>query len=109
MGPAAADPDRTADQLSAGYLIALGARIVREVSNLVRRAQDARQHLPTLAIDTEIRFKSPADRAAFSHELTQAIASLASRYHDAGAPGGRRHRLVLVAHPLPIDPTPEEA
>ena len=107
MGPAAADPRRRLDRLSASYLIALGARIVREVGALVRGAEAAEQHLATLAIDTEIRFRSPADRAAFTRELTRAVAALAARYHDEQAPGGRPHRLVVVAHPLPLEPQPE--
>lgn len=101
MGPVAVDPDREVDRLSASYLIALGARIVREVADLVRRATEASKRLATLAVDTEIRFKSPADRAAFSNELAEAIAKLVSKYHDESAPGGRAHRLVVVAHPLP--------
>src|SRR3954471_17073428 len=35
VGPVAADPDREIDRLSASYLIALGARVVREVGDLV--------------------------------------------------------------------------
>ena len=101
LGPVAVDPSREVDRLSAAYLIALGARVVREVADLVRRAADAGKRLATLGIDTEIRFRSAADRAAFSHELTEAIATLAAKYHDASAPGGRAHRLVVVAHPLP--------
>lgn len=101
LGPAAADPKREVDRLSASYLIALGARIIREVSDLVRRAAKADKRLATLAADTEIRFRSAADRAAFTRELTEAIAQLASKYHDDAAPGGRPHRLVVVAHPLP--------
>jgi DNA-binding transcriptional ArsR family regulator len=108
MGPAAADPERTADRLSAGYLIALAARVVREVSGLLRGAQAAEKKLATLGIDAEIRFRSPAERAAFTRELTQAVAALAARYHDEHAPGGRPHRLVVVAHPLPQQPQPEE-
>ena len=92
---------QSGDRLSAGYLIALGARIVREVGDLVRRASEAHKRLATLAVDTEVRFKSPTDRAAFTQELTEAIATLVSKYHDATTPGGRAHRLVLVAHPLP--------
>lgn len=103
MGLAAADPRRRADRLSAGYLIALAARIVREVAGLMRGAEAAGQNLATLSIDTEIRFASPADRAAFTRELTQSVAALAARYHDEQAPGGRPHRLVVVAHPLPIE------
>lgn len=101
LGPVAVDPNRQADRLSASYLIALGARVVREVGELVRRATAAGKRLATLAVDTEIRFRSPADRAAFSQELAEAVAQLVSKYHDESAPGGRVHRLVVVAHPLP--------
>ena len=100
LGPVAVDPNRDVDRLSASYLIALGARVVREVGALVRRANESSKRLATLAVDTEVRFRSPADRAAFSHELTEAIAKLVSKYHDESAPGGRAHRLVVVAHPL---------
>ena len=104
MGPVASDPARNADRLSASYLIALAARIVREVSRLLRLSRETGKRLATLSMDTEIRFRSAADRAAFSNDLTRAITSLVARYHDAAAPGGRVHRLVLVAHPLTKDP-----
>jgi DNA-binding transcriptional ArsR family regulator len=108
LGPAATDPDRGTDRLSAGYLVALAARVVREVGDLLRRSREANKHLPTLSIDTEIRFRSAADRADFSNELTGAITRLVSRYHDASAPGGRAHRLVVVAHPRPLKPADEK-
>jgi DNA-binding transcriptional ArsR family regulator len=101
LGPAAADPARTADHLSASYQIALAGRVVREVGDLVRRARQAEQPLATLSIDAEIRFRSASERAAFTHDLMQAVTTLAARYHDASAPGGRAHRLVVLAHPLP--------
>jgi DNA-binding transcriptional ArsR family regulator len=101
LGPIAADPAREADRLSASYLIALAARIIREVSIFLRRSKETNKRLPTLSLDTEIRFRSAADRAAFSNDLAEAITKLVSRYHDASAPGGRAHRLVVVAHPLP--------
>jgi predicted ArsR family transcriptional regulator len=101
MGPVASDPARSGDRLSASYLIALAARAIREVGDLVRRAKKTEKRLATLSIDTEIRFRSAADRAAFSTELTATIAGLAARYHDESAPEGRPHRLVVVAHPLP--------
>ena len=99
MGPVAADPDRSPDRLSASYLIALAARIVREVKTLVTRSTEIEKRLPTLSIDTVIRFRSAADRAEFSRELTHAITRLAAKYHDERAPGGRPHRLVAVAYP----------
>jgi hypothetical protein len=101
LGPVAADPEREMDRLSASYLIALAARVVREISDLVRRAQEAGKHLATLSVDTVIRFRSAAERAAFSKELAETINRLVSKYHDESAPGGRAHRLVLMAHTLP--------
>src|SRR2546427_4127757 len=108
LGPVAMDPHREVDRLSASYLIAVGARVVREVGDLVRRATKSGKRLATLAVDTEVRFRSPADRAAFSHELTEAITKLVSKYHDESTPGGRVHRLVVVAHPLPKKSDPKE-
>ena len=108
MGPAAVDPNRDVDRLSASYLLGLGARVIREVGDLVRRARTADKRLATLAMDTEVRFRSPTDRAAFSNELTEAIAKLVSKYHDESAPGGRAHRLVVVAHPVPQKSEPRD-
>lgn len=108
LGPIAVDPNREVDRLSASYLIALGARMVREVGDLVRRANAAGKRLATLSVDTEVRFRSASDRAAFTHELTESIAKLVSKYHDESAIGGRAHRLVIVAHPLPQKSEPKE-
>ena len=108
MGPVAVDPKREVDRLSASYLIALGARMVREVGDLVRRANESGKRLATLSVDTEISFRSAADRAAFSAELTEAITTLVSKYHDDTTPGSRAHRLILVAHPLPQKSEPKE-
>lgn len=108
MGAVGANPNAQLDRLSAGYLIALGARIVREMGDLVRRAKAAGKRLATLSIDTEVRFRSPAERAAFTEELAQSITRLVAKYHDADAPGGRAHRLVVVAHPLPQSFKPKE-
>jgi hypothetical protein len=101
LGEAAGDPARTSDRLSARYLIALAARVVREVGEQLRGAGAQGKPLATLSIDTEVRFRSPTERAAFTAELTRGIADLVARYHDATAPGGRAHRVVLVAHPSP--------
>lgn len=100
LGAVASDPGKSADRLSASYLIALAARVVQEVSDLIRRALEAGKGLATLSIDTEIRFRSPQDRAAFTEELTHAVTALAARYHD-DSPDGRAHRLVVLAHPVP--------
>ncbi len=104
LGPVAQVPDRELDRMSADYLVALGGRVVREVGDLVRRAKKAGKRLATLTMDTEIRFRSAGERAAFSRELSEAITKLVAKYHDESAPGGRAHRLVVAAHPLPQKP-----
>jgi DNA-binding transcriptional ArsR family regulator len=109
MGPVASDPQRSADRLSAGYLIALAARVIREVGALLRRSQEVDKRLATLSVDTEIRFRSAAERAAFTNELTHTMTALAARYHDASAAGGRSHRVLILAHPLPQKPANPEA
>lgn len=98
LGESAADPDDAPDRLSARYLIALAGRVVREVGGLAQRAAAAGKRLPTMAIDTEIRFRSAEDRAAFADELTAAVIDLAARYHHDD---GRPHRLIVAAHPRP--------
>ncbi len=108
LGPLASDPGRTRDRLSAGYLIALAARVVRELSQFLRRATETGKRLATLSIDTEVRFSSPEARARFSSELVGAITELVRRYHDESVPGGRSHRLVVVAYPAPAGTSAKE-
>ena len=94
----AADPGEAPDRLSARYMVALAGRVVREVGALALTATAQGKRLPTMAIDTEIRFKSAEDRAAFADDLTAAVLQLAARYHHDD---GRPHRIVIVAHPKP--------
>jgi DNA-binding transcriptional ArsR family regulator len=93
------DPARSPDRLSARWLLALGAKLVRDVGALIAGAAKAGQPLATFGLDAQVRFASAADRAAFAEELTATIAALVGRYHDEKAPGGREHRVVLAMHP----------
>ena len=65
------DADRAPDQLSARWMLALAARLVREVGHLITGATAARQHLATLTIDSELK-------------------RLASKYHNEKSHGGRK-------------------
>jgi DNA-binding transcriptional ArsR family regulator len=103
----APDPDRAPDQLSARWLLALAGRLVQEVGELISRATVARRPLATFAIDTEIRFASASDRAAFAAEASDAIEALVAKYHDQFAAGGRPHRLLVALHPSITRPSGE--
>ncbi|WP_233533386.1 helix-turn-helix domain-containing protein [Kitasatospora sp. SolWspMP-SS2h] len=95
------DPSRSPDQLSARWLLALGARMVQEVGSLLTGAARARQRVASFGIDARVRFASAADRAAFAEELSQAVTALVGRYHDESAPQGRVHRVVVGLHQVP--------
>jgi DNA-binding transcriptional ArsR family regulator len=93
------DPARSPDQLSAAWLLAVGARLVRDVGALMTGARRANKRVATFAIDGNVRFASAADRAAFVEELGAAVAALVSKYHRGNSDGGRDHRLVVALHP----------
>jgi DNA-binding transcriptional ArsR family regulator len=99
LAAVAPDPGRAPDRLSARWLLALAAQLVRDVGALVTGATRANKPVATFAIEGEVRFASAADRAAFAEELTRAVTTLVGRYHDEGAAGGRTHRVVVAIHP----------
>ena len=107
------DHARSLDQRSAVWLLALGARLVRDVGALLAGATRERRPLSTFALDAEVRFANAADRAAFADELAAAVTSLISRYHDDAAPRGRMHHVLVAIHPsAPTNapsPAPKEA
>src|SRR5262249_50636411 len=87
------------DRFSVSYLIATAARIIRELANLAARARHSGKRLATLTLETENRFASAASRTAFAEELANTFASLAAKYHNEAAEGGRRFRVVAAAYP----------
>lgn len=95
----APDPALEPNRLSASWMLALAARLVRDVGTLITGADRARQRLATFAMDGEVTFASAADRAAFVAELAAGTARLVEKYHSDAATGGRKHRLVVALHP----------
>ncbi|WP_433268030.1 ArsR/SmtB family transcription factor [Actinosynnema sp. CS-041913] len=93
------DPARSPDRLSARWLLAVAARLVRDVGSLLTGASKAGKRVATFAIDGEVRFATARDRAAFAEELAVAVTGLVAKYHDENAEGGRAHRVVVAVHP----------
>jgi DNA-binding transcriptional ArsR family regulator len=96
LSAVAPDPGRAPDRLSARWLLALAARLVRDVGTLITGAGRAQQRLATFALDGELRFATPADRAAFAEELSVAVTQLIARHHSDT---GRKHRIIVAVHP----------
>lgn len=93
------DPSRSPDRLSAFWLLALAARLVRDVGALIAGGAAARKRIATFALDAEVRFATAADRAAFAEELAASVAGLVAKYHDGSAEHGRTHHLIVAIHP----------
>jgi DNA-binding transcriptional ArsR family regulator len=100
------DPERAPDRLSAFWVLALGARLVREVGALIMGSRSEGKRLATFGLDSEIRFATAADRAAFAEELSTSLAGLIARYHDGSAPAGRNHRVIVAIHPAATGESP---
>jgi DNA-binding transcriptional ArsR family regulator len=101
LGAVEPDPGRRPDRLSARWLLALAARLVRDVGTLVKGAERAGKPVATFALDGEVRFASAADRAAFADELARSVTVLIAKYHDETAERGRPHRVIVAVHPTP--------
>jgi predicted ArsR family transcriptional regulator len=99
LGDLASEPDSTSDRFSSSYLIAMAARLIRDVATLRGRAAKARRKLATMTLQTDIRFESPAERTAFADELTTTLARLAAKYHS-DAPEARSYRFLVGGHPV---------
>ncbi|MFJ8959816.1 ArsR/SmtB family transcription factor [Lentzea sp. NPDC102401] len=93
------DPARSPDRLSARWLLAVAARLVRDVGTLITGSARAKKRLATFALDGEVRFATATDRAAFAEELAGFMTQLVAKYHDEQAEGGRPHRVVVALHP----------
>ena len=109
LGKLAADPAQVADTLSANYLLGLASKIQSELGLASQLAAKTGKRLATLSINTELRFTSPRQRAAFTAELQRAIVEIVGRHSspyrkdDGSAAEGRPFRLILGCYPIPKD------
>jgi len=109
LGRLGLSPDVLQDRFSSTYLLAAATRVVQEVSTLRPRAEAAGKKLPTLTLQTEVRFASARSQNEFLDELLAAFAELVQKHHRPDATGGRSFRISLFGHPALQDGTPAEA
>jgi DNA-binding transcriptional ArsR family regulator len=107
LGKLAADPAQVEDTLSAKYLLGLASKLQSELAPSLELAAATGKRLATLSINTELRFTSPEQRAAFTEELRRSIIEVAGRHSspfsnsDGSAAEGRPFRLVVGCYPIP--------
>jgi DNA-binding transcriptional ArsR family regulator len=114
LGELGMTADEAHDRFSSTYLLAAATRVLQEVSALRPRAEAAGKKLPTLTLQTEVRFASARSQNAFLEELLAVFSELVTRHHKPDAPGGRTFRISLLGHPAlgsdtapPPTPPPE--
>ena len=97
-GPERLPPRDVHDRYSWAALVNLLARALWDLVRVRRAADAAKKRVATLAIETEVRFANPSDRAAFTEALAKSVASLVDAYQAPDA-SGRSFRLVVGAYP----------
>jgi hypothetical protein len=99
LGGVAVDSRTVADAFSSTYLSAVAGRALNDLAALGRAAAARGKRVPTLTLETDVRFATPADQRRFADELSVAFATLAARYHQPDAPQGRTFRVFACGYP----------
>ena len=99
LGGVAVDPRTVVDAFSSAYLSAVAGRALNDLAALGRAATARGKRVPTLTLETTVRFATPADQRQFADELTSALAALAAKYHRPAAPQGRTFRVFACGYP----------
>ena len=105
LGDLAPDPSRVRDRFSSAYLMAVAAKALQDLGELSAAAGKADKKLPTLTLETEVRFASPESQRRFAEELAEAFRTIAARHHDDRAQEGRTFRFFAGGYPA-RHPTP---
>src|SRR5215472_12356849 len=76
LGQLGMTADEAHDRFSSTYLLAAATRVLQEVSALRPRAEAAGKKLPTLTVQSEVRFASARSQNQFLEELLTSFAEL---------------------------------
>ena len=107
LGGVAVDSRTVADAFSSAYLSAVAGRALNDLAALGRAAAARGKRVPTLTLETDVRFATPADQRQFADELTAALTTLAARYHRPDAAQGRTFRVFACGYPAVPSPSGE--
>ena len=93
------DPHAVSDAFSSVYLSTVATRALNDLAALRRAAAAKQKRVPTLTLETVVRFITPAEQRQFAGELAEAFAALAAKYHHEDAPQGRSFRVFACGYP----------
>jgi DNA-binding transcriptional ArsR family regulator len=102
----ATDPERLSavfrDQVALAQLSELGERLQRGAAELIERAAETGEEIPSAAVQAEVRFPDEQARAAFLAEYVETLKALLTRH---GGAQGQPFRVALAAYPDPEERT----
>ena len=99
LGGVAVDTRTVADAFSSAYLSAVAGRALNDLAALGRAATARGKRVPTITLETDVRFATPDDQRRFADELTTAFTTLAARYHHPDATNGRTFHVFACGYP----------
>lgn len=99
LGGVAVDPRTVADAFSSAYLSAVAGRALNDLAALGQAAAARGKRVPTITLETEVRFATPGEHRQFADELTRALTGLAAKYHHPDAANGRTFRIFACGYP----------
>lgn len=108
LGELGGSPEMVRDRFSSAYLVALAARMLRELGVLRERADASSKKLPTISIESEINFASQQDQSEFAQELSEQVARLIAKYDTKPSKKTRLFRFILGGYPA-VTKTADEA
>ncbi len=85
LGRLGMSSEEAQDRFSSTYLLAAATRVLQEVSTLRPRAEAAGKKLPTLTLQTEVRFASARSQSEFLEELLGTFSDVVERHHRPDA------------------------
>lgn len=110
LGGVAVDPRTVADAVSSAYLSAVAGRALNDLAALGRAATARGKRVPTMTVETAVRFATPADQRRFADDLAKALARLAAEYHRPTLSQGRTFRVFAGGYPaVPARPASTES
>jgi hypothetical protein len=99
LGGVAVDTRTVADAFSSAYLSAVAGRALNDLAALGHAAAARGKRVPTMTLETEVRFATPGDQRRFADELATAFTRLAAKYHHPDAITGRTFRVFACGYP----------
>lgn len=102
LGKMAPAPEREPDKLSANFLLATAARLIRDLGRVMQKATEQKKKVATLTFSAEVSFASADERAKFAAEVTDALTRITAKYNN-DAPDSRKFAWMFGAYPIVKD------